>query len=49
MGWPYMNIPATNKYCEVRGVTVMEIENHLIQKNRDYWDWDTFMKGIGVK
>ena len=49
VGWSYMNIPATNKYFEVRAVSVMEIENHLIQKNRDYWDWNTFMKGIGVE
>ena len=49
VGWPYMNIPATNKYFELRGVSVMEIENNLIHKNRDYWDWNTFMKGLGVE
>jgi len=49
VGWANMNIPATNKHFEVRGVSVMEIENNRIRKNRDYWDWNTFMKGIGVE
>jgi steroid delta-isomerase-like uncharacterized protein len=49
VGWPNMNIPATNKHFEVRGVSVMEIENNSIRKARDYWDLNTFMKGIGVE
>ncbi len=46
VGWP--NIPVTNKYFEVRGVSVMEIENNLIYHNRDYWDWNTFITSVGV-
>ncbi len=49
VGWPSMGIPATNKYFEVRGTSVMNIENKLIKRNSDYWDWNTFMKGIGVE
>ncbi|GET23191.1 nuclear transport factor 2 family protein [Prolixibacter denitrificans] len=49
VGWANMNIPATNKHFEVRGVSVMDIENNRISKNRDYWDWNTFLKGIGVE
>ena len=37
-GWPSLNIPATNKYFEARGISVMEIENNLIKRNSDYWD-----------
>lgn len=49
VGWPSMGIPATNKYFEVRGVSVMVIEDNLIKRNSDYWDWNTFLKGIGVQ
>jgi steroid delta-isomerase-like uncharacterized protein len=49
VGWPSMGIPATNKYFEVRGVSVMIIEDNLIMRNSDYWDWNTFLKGIGVR
>jgi steroid delta-isomerase-like uncharacterized protein len=48
VGWEAMGIPATNKYFEVRGVSVMTIKKNLIWKCSDYWDWGTFMKGIGV-
>ena len=43
-----MGIPATDKHFELKGVSVMKIENDLIKRNRDYWDWTTFMKGIGA-
>jgi len=49
VGWPSMGIPATNKYFEVRGVSVMIIENNLIKRNSDYWDWNTFLREIGVQ
>jgi len=49
VGWANMNIPATNKHFEVRGVSVLELENNLIREVRDYWDWDTLMRGLGVK
>jgi len=49
VGWDYMDIPATDKYFEIKGVSVMAIENSLIIRNRDYWDWNTFMKGIGIE
>ena len=48
VGWEYMGIPATNKYFEIRGVSVLTIESNRIKKCSDYWDWGTFMKGIGV-
>ena len=47
VGWP--GIPPNNKYFEIRGVSVMVIENNLIKRNRDYWDMNTFLKGIGVQ
>lgn len=46
VGWPNFGIPPTNKYFELRGISIMEIENGLIKKNRDYWDWNTFKKGV---
>lgn len=46
VGWPNAGIKATNKHFEVRGVSILEIENGLIKRNRDYWDWNTFIKGI---
>ena len=49
VGWPAMNLPPTGKYLELRGVSVMDIENGRIRANRDYWDWNSFMKGIGAK
>jgi|GEM_PF-830560 len=48
VGWPYMGIPATDKYFEMLGASVMEIENGKIIWNKDYWDWNTFMQMIGV-
>ena len=48
VGWDFMGIPATGKYFELPGVSVMEIENQKIKRNSDYWDWNTFMKLIGV-
>ena len=49
VGWPSMNLPPTSKHLELRGVSVMDIENGRIRANRDYWDWNSFMKGIGAK
>jgi len=49
VGWPDLGIPATNKRFEVRGVSVMVIEDNLIQRNSDYWDWNTFMNSISVE
>ena len=46
VGWPNLGITPTNKHFEVRGISIMEIENGLIKQNRDYWDWNTFIKGI---
>ena len=48
VGYPSMGIPATGKYFELPGVSVMEIENGEIVWNKDYWDWNAFMEGIGV-
>ena len=49
VGWPSLKIPATNKYFEIRGVSVMAIEANHIKRNSDYWDWNTFIKGIGAE
>ena len=49
VGWPSMGIPATNKYFECRGTSVMEIENGLVKRNSDYWDWQSFLTSIGVE
>jgi steroid delta-isomerase-like uncharacterized protein len=49
IGWADMGLPATNKYFELRGISIMVIENGLITRNSDYWDWDTFLIGIGAK
>jgi steroid delta-isomerase-like uncharacterized protein len=49
VGWKEMGIPATGKYFEIRGVSVLEINNKLIRRVSDYWDWETFLKGIGVE
>lgn len=49
VGWPAMKLPPTSKHLELRGVSVMDIENGRIRANRDYWDWNSFMKGIGAK
>jgi len=49
VGWAEMGLPATNKYFELRGLSIMVIENGLITRNSDYWDWDTFLIGIGAK
>jgi len=32
VGWKDMGITATNKYFELRGLSLMEIENGLIKK-----------------
>ena len=49
VGWEIMNIPATNQSFEVRGVSVMHIQNKKITRNSDYWDWNTFITEIGAK
>lgn len=43
-----MGIPATGKYFELPGVSVMEIENKKIKRNNDYWEWNTFIRMIGA-
>jgi steroid delta-isomerase-like uncharacterized protein len=41
--------PATNKYAEVRGVSVIELApNGLITGCRDYWDAATWLRQIGL-
>lgn len=49
VGWPQLNLPATDKTMTLKGISIMEIENAKIVKNKDYWDWNSFMKGIGVE
>ena len=41
--------PATNKYAEVRGVSVIDLDaNGLISGCRDYWDSATWLRQIGL-
>jgi hypothetical protein len=49
VGWPSVNIPSTDEYFELKGVSVMEIRKNLIRRNSDYWDWNSFMKGLGLE
>jgi steroid delta-isomerase-like uncharacterized protein len=46
VGWP--NIPANNRTFNLKGVSVMEIENGKIKHNREYWDMQTFAKAVGA-
>ena len=49
VGWADMGLPATDKYFELRGLSIMVIKDGLITRNSDYWDWNTFLIGIGAK
>jgi steroid delta-isomerase-like uncharacterized protein len=49
VGWPVMNLPATGKSLNLKGISIMDIDNGKIKSNRDYWDWNSFLKGIGAK
>lgn len=44
VGWP--NIPASGKSFNLKVLSIMEIEDGLIAKNRDYWDVETFIKAV---
>ena len=44
VGWETRGIPATGKYFEINGESVMRIENDLlIQRNSDYANWNSFL------
>jgi steroid delta-isomerase-like uncharacterized protein len=47
VGWPNMGIPPTNRYFEIKGVSIMNVNDGLISSNRDYWDWNSFITKIG--
>lgn len=49
VGWADMGIPATNKFFTLKGMSIMVIEDGLIRRNSDYWDWNSFIRGIGAK
>lgn len=49
IGWPSAKIPATNKYFEVRGASIIEIRNDRIYRNSDYWDMHSFLRGIEIE
>jgi steroid delta-isomerase-like uncharacterized protein len=49
VGWPNMGIQPTNKYFELKGVSVLNIENGLISNNRDYWDWNSLISKISIQ
>lgn len=44
VGWP--NIPASGKSFNLKVLSIMEIEDGLIAKVRDYWDVETFVKAV---
>jgi steroid delta-isomerase-like uncharacterized protein len=44
LGWP--NIPASDKSFALKVMSIMEIEDGLIAKNRDYWDVETFLNQV---
>ncbi len=44
VGWP--NIPASGKSFRLPVVWIMEIEDGLIVRIRDYWDWQTFHSAV---
>ena len=44
VGWP--NIPSSGKPFNLKVLSIMEIEDGLIIKNRDYWDVETFIKAV---
>ena len=46
VGWP--NIPANNGKFNLKGVSVMEIEDGKIKHNREYWDLQTFTRAVGA-
>lgn len=48
VGWDFMGIPATRKYFELPGVSIIKIENQKIKRVSDYWDKNSFMEAIGV-
>jgi steroid delta-isomerase-like uncharacterized protein len=49
VGWPSMGLPASGRAFELRGLSIIEIEDGLIVRASDYWDWSTFMEVIGVE
>jgi len=48
VGWPYMGLNPTNQTMKLRGVSFIDVEDGKIKNVRDYWDWNSFIKGIGV-
>lgn len=44
--WP--GLPATGRSIEVRGVSVMELEDGKIARNRDYYDMYLFLNQLGA-
>jgi len=49
VGWTDMGLPAPNNTYELRGISLMVIKNGFITRNSDYWDWNSFLIGIGAK
>lgn len=43
-GWP--DIPASGRSFRLPVCSIMEIENGLIIRNRDYWNWETFHDAV---
>jgi len=44
----FPGLPATGKTFTVRGVSVMELSGEKIRRVRDYWDFATVLRQLGV-
>ena len=44
----YPGLPATHQRLSVRGTSVFELAGDTIQRNRDYWDFATVLRQLGL-
>jgi steroid delta-isomerase-like uncharacterized protein len=44
----FPGMPATGKRFSIRGVTILELQDHKIRRNADYWDAATVMRQVGL-
>jgi steroid delta-isomerase-like uncharacterized protein len=45
---PLMNIPATNRATEIRGMSVLTVEDERITRGTSIWDVAGFLRSIGL-
>jgi steroid delta-isomerase-like uncharacterized protein len=41
-------LPTTGKSFSVRGATIVQLKDGMIQRNADYWDLATFLRQVGL-